>query len=152
MKTWLANNPGAVLGILAGLTALAGAIESAARHRRKRALRQLATARRMNFSACDRLRIAPRIAASFPISGAADLYVTDVVYGSDGATYHYVFTAEYTVGVVRGKHRELRVATFSEPKDRQREPVAPSAVRLADGTLPLIEQYRSLTIERMPAA
>ena len=143
MRTWLENNPGVCLAFIASLTALAGLIEMSARHRRKRWLRQLASQWRMTYSSCDRLRIASRISNQLPVPGAADVSVTDVIYGSHGDAYQYVFTVEYTLGVIKGRHRQVRVARFSEP--RGREPSARSLrLDFAPQELPLIEQYRSL--------
>ena len=43
-------------------------------------------------------------------TGAAHLLVRDVIYGSDGDQYHYVFTIRYTVGIIRGKRSISRAA------------------------------------------
>ena len=140
--------------LLAGLGALTGAAALAAgvaRRRRRRALRQLALEWGMTYSAHDRLRVTPKVVAGLTVPGAADVCVFDLIYGSDGQqAYRYVFTAEYTVGVVRGKHRRTRVGTFREPRcanddaaTQAAEPPAP-AVLLAPEDLPLIDQYRRL--------
>lgn len=136
-------SPAIMLAVLAGLTGLAGGIESLSRRRRKRALRKLAGQWGMTYTARDRLRITPKVAARLPVPGAADLYVLDVIYGSAGDTYRYVFTTEYTSGAVRGRHRSVQVATFTEPRGRDRSDTAITVTLAPDG-LPLVEQYRRL--------
>jgi hypothetical protein len=135
--------PGAAFGLLVGLTALAALIETFSRQRQKRSLRRLAAEWGMTYSPHERLKVVPKIAPSFPVPGAADLHVLDLIYGSKGDSYHYIFTVEFTVGVVRGKRRLSRVATFTEPRDREfRE--SPGPVSLAPEDLPLLEQYQKL--------
>jgi hypothetical protein len=68
--------------------------------------------------------------------------VVDLLYGSQGGFHRYVFTAQYTVGAVRSKKRVRRAATFDEPRDRSASPCC--VIKLATGTLPLLEQYREL--------
>lgn len=132
-----------VLAFTVCATAVAVAAESIAARRRREALRRLAAEWRMTYSRVDSLRLTPKIAASFPIPGAANLRVTDVIYGIDHERYRYVFRAEFTTGTVRTKKRLARVATFSEPRDRQRIQGAAS-VALAPDTGKLVEQYRHL--------
>src|SRR3954468_18109066 len=132
-----------VLAFTVGATALAVAAESIAARRRRRALRKLATDWRMTFSRFDSLRLTPKVARSFPIPGAADLLISDVIYGIEHERYRYVFRAEFTIGTVRKRQRLARVATFSEPRDRQRQQPTVSVVLAPDeGTL--VEQYRHL--------
>jgi len=143
LRSWLQENPGLCLAVLVGLTGLATVIEAAARNRLARSLRALAAQWRMTYSAHDRLRVAERIAHRLSVPGAADVFVTDVIYGSRGDKYFYVFTAQYTTGVVWSKQRQVRVATFGESRNRQSaDPSGP--VTLAPEELGVVDQYRAL--------
>ena len=66
--------------------------------------------------------------------------MSNVLYRTEANRLRYVFTAEYTVGVVRAA-RLTRVAAFTEPRDRG---PSDAPVVLARGGLPPLEQYRSL--------
>lgn len=142
-RTWFPLSPGVVLVVLIGLSIVAAWIDRASRRRRKRALRQLAARWKMTYSARDQLRVAAKVIGRLPSPGAADLYVTDVIYGGQGDTYRYWFTAEYTIGAVRAKRRQIRVGTLAEPRGRQGE-AASGEVAFAPEDLPLIEQYVKL--------
>ena len=109
--------------------------------RGRAAYRELALSRGMHYSPNDPLRLTPRIAAQLPIPGAAAVRVIDLLYRTDEKNHYYVFTAEYTVGVVGPKQRVRRAASFVESKsaDGETQPML-----LAPGDLPIIEQYRSL--------
>ena len=109
---------------------------------RSRGLRRLAGDWGMNFSLADRLRLTSKVARSFPVPGAANLRVTNVVYGTDHDRYRYIFTAEYTVGVGGLRRRIIRAGSFSEPRDRE-SPEGSSDVALAPGGCSLIDQYRA---------
>lgn len=125
------------------VTAGATIIDRVQRRRRRIALRDLATQWRMNYSPFDPLRLTARVAHHFPIPGAANLKVSDVIYGMEGDHYRYIFTAEFTTGVVRTKHRLVRAATFCEPRDfRHGQAIGP--LILAPAGLPLVEQYQKL--------
>src|SRR4029453_6266195 len=91
----------------------------------------------------DSLRLTPRVARNFPIPGAANLRISDVIYGIEHERYRYVFRVEFTVGTVRTRKRMLRVATFSEPRDRK-PPQSAKPVVLAPDTGSLVDQYRHL--------
>lgn len=142
-RAWFPLSPAVVLVVLVALSVLAALIDKASRRRRKRALRQLAVQWQMTYSATDQLRVAAKVVARLPVPGAADVYVTDVIYGGEGDSYRYWFTAEYTIGAVRVKRRQVRVGTFSEPRDRKAGGVA-GPVAFASEGLPLIEQYLKL--------
>lgn len=134
------------LYLLAGvvaLTLMAAGVELFRRSRVHSSLQELATIRRMHFSPYDPLRLTARVAANLPIPGAAYVRVIDLMYGTDGSVHRYVFTAEYTVGVVRSKKRVRRAATFTEPRDRSAA-MPTSPIRLASADLTLLEQYESL--------
>jgi len=140
-----------VLSFTVCATAVAVAAEAAVARRRRKALRRLAAEWRMTYSRSDTLRLAPKVARGFPIPGAANLRVTDVIYGIDHERYRYVFRAEFTTGTVRSKRRVARVATFSEPRDRQRAQATPS-VTLAPENGKLVDQYRHLAPAMTPKA
>ena len=143
--------PAHVLLAIVAVTVIAYAVDRSARRRASRDVRRLAAGWRMNFGRVDSLRLTPRVARAFPVPGAANLLVWDVVYGIEGDRYRYYFTAGYTVGTVRAKRRVVRVGTFSEPRDRDKGAPA-SAVVLAPPTLKLIEQYQHLSLRQSAAA
>ena len=138
-----------VLSFTVCATAVAVAAESLAARRRRIVLRRLAAEWRMTYSRVDSLRLTPKISHTFPVPGAANLRVTDVIYGIDHERYRYVFRAEFTTGTVRRKTRVARVATFSEPRDRQRSQATPT-VALAPDTGSLVDQYRHLAPAMTP--
>jgi hypothetical protein len=140
-----------VLSFTVCATAVAVAAEAVVARRRRRVLRRLAAEWRMTYSRSDTLRLAPKVARGFPIPGAANLRVSDVIYGIDHERYRYVFRAEFTTGTIRGKRRVARVATFSEPRDRQRAQATP-AVTLAPRGGKLVDQYRHLAPAMTPRA
>lgn len=143
MGTLLRISPAIMLGGLVALTVLAALLESASRRRRRQSLRRLAADWRMNYSPHDRLRLSSIVATRFPVPGAADIYVLDVIYGIVDGMYRYVFTAEYTIGVIRSKRRQVRAATFCEPRGREADSRA-GPVCLAQGDVPLLAQYHLL--------
>jgi hypothetical protein len=83
------------------------------------------------------------VAGRFPVPGAADVHVSDLIYGGDKHVYRYVFVAEFTIGVVRTKRRRVRVGAYTEPRERG-EAADAGPVILAPDNLPLLEQYRRL--------
>ena len=124
-------------------TAVAAAVHMMRRRRHMAALQRLAGEVRMQYSAADRFRLAPRIAQRLPVPGAAAVRVLDLLYGVEQENYRYVFSAEYTTGVLRTKTGVRRVVTFAEPRD----PAAKHdtmALTFAPPELPVIEQYRHL--------
>ena len=134
--------PGLLLTLLLGTTVAAWLIDALRRRRRREAVRALAAGWRMNFGRADTLQLTARVARHFPVPGAAALRVYDVVYGSAGAAYRYVFTAEYTLGVTGGKRRLTRVAAFTEPRDRRQGGRA--ELVLGEEGASLLEQYAAL--------
>jgi hypothetical protein len=136
-------NPSELLGSTVAITVGACFAESILRRRHAEALRRLASEWRMNFSLTDRLNLTGKVARHFPIPGAANLRVTNVIYGTARDRYRYVFTAEYTTGVVRAKRRFMQAGSFSEPRGREEAPSVETVV-LAISTQPLVEQYREL--------
>ena len=132
-----------LLALLMVLTGLAWAAGKVVRHRQISVLRELAGQWEMRFVQEDLFQLARRIGGAFPVPGAANLSVRDVVYGVEGPAHRYVFTVEYTLGVTGRHRRENRAATFHDPS----EPAAGdslAALRLASEALPLPEQYKAL--------
>ena len=129
--------------LLAGLIGLTVAVAGVDRGRRRRVaggLRQLARTHGFHYSRGDPLRLTPAVAAAFPVPGAASVSVSYLLYRTDAAGHHYVFTAGYTVGAVGPKHRVRRAAAYTEIKGRG----GPFPMRLGPAGLPLDEQYRAL--------
>lgn len=142
-RAWFPLSPGVVLAVLVALSAAAALIDRAACRRRKRALRQLAARWQMTYGAGDQLRVAAKILGRLPVPGAADVHVSDVIYGGPGDRYRYIFTTEYTIGAVRGKRRQIRVASFSEPRGHKDGNEIGPVIFATDG-LGLIDQYLKL--------
>lgn len=92
-----------------------------AQFQRRRKLRACARRWNMHFAAGDRLRLARRIVAQFPVPGAANISVRDLLFRTGDDRHHYIFTVDYTVGVIRGKVGKSRVAGFTEPVSRGRK-------------------------------
>ena len=133
--------PLVLLAALVLTTAVAVFVDRGRRRTAAAAYRRLAVAHEMHYSRGDPLRLTPRVAAALPVPGAAAVRVIDLLYRTDAAGHRYVFTAEYTVGVVATKRRVRRAAAFDEPRGA----VAPvPVIRLADPGAPLTEQYREL--------
>ena len=136
-------SPFALLGMVTGITALAGVAQGMSRRQREQQLRQLALQWKMNYSPRDQWRLTAKVARHFPVPGAAHIRITDLIYGSGARSYRYYFTAQYTTGVVLGKRRHVRAGSFEEPKDREIAGRS-SDVLLGSPDLELIEQYRTL--------
>lgn len=92
----------------------------------------------MRFTAEDRFQLAPRVASGFPIPGAADVLVCDLIYRQEDAGFRYLFTVEYTLGVLRTKRRRTGAGMVVETGVGGE---AFSAVTLAPADLLLQEQY-----------
>ncbi len=142
-------SPLILLALLVATTLLAVGIDRSLRRTAGKGYRRLAVAHEMHYSPGDPLRVTPRVAASLPIPGAAAVRVIDLLYRTDRAGHHYVFTAEYTLGVVTAKRRVRRAAAFDEPRGAAGTAVG---IRMADDRLSLVEQYESLlgSRERTP--
>ena len=140
-------SPASFLALTIGITAAAMAAQMLVRQRRRRALRELARAWDMHYSPGDRFRLAARVAERFPVPGAADVRVNDLIYGNENDLYRYIFSAEYTEGVIRSKKRVRRVMTFTEPKGRS-DATRWSSFVLGDKEKPIVEQYRELREKR----
>jgi hypothetical protein len=125
------------------ITAAAVTLDFLSRRRLRCQLQALATELKMAYSHHDRFALADRVAEHFPIPGAAAVRVIDLLYSSDAGSYRYLFSAEYTCGVIRSKRRMLRAVTLREPKGRG-DPSIWSNMQLAPEKLSLIDQYRHL--------
>jgi hypothetical protein len=136
-------SPAHLFIIVLVVTAMAAGCEFIRRKLYRKRLQGLAGEWRMNYSPIDQFRLTPRVAQNFPVPGAANIRVIDLIYGSNEDEYRYVFTAEYTAGIVSGKHRVSRAGTFAEARDRAGSGAEPRVV-LAPKNLPLLEQYRKL--------
>ena len=122
-----------------GVTAAAIAAERVHRRRRRRALAAMAREWNMHYSARDLFTLAEQVAPRLPVVGAGDVFVEDVIYGVEGEHHRYLFSVEYTLGLVHAKRRVARAASFREPK-QHRDPSRWSPLELAEQTTPLIEQ------------
>src|SRR3954468_11670542 len=128
---------------LLGVTAAVWAIHRGLRHGHKERLKQLASAWGMRYAQADPFNLAARVAGEFPIPGVADLRIRDMIYATQGDRHRYVFTAEYTMGVVDRHRREARAVTFCDPKDSAGHCATP--LILAPEELPLLDQYKQLS-------
>lgn len=117
------------------------------RRRLSRQLRHAAAQWRMHYSEKDRFQLTTRVAERFPVPGASDFDVYDLLYRQEDEQRRYLFTVEYTRGVVRAKQRVRCVALITEPRDC-RDDAAWSPLTIASDDLPLLEQYESLTCPR----
>ena len=125
------------------LTALVWILHRAMRHAHKKQLRALAGAWGMQYAQADLFNLASRVAANFPIVGVADLVVRDMIYATQGDRHRYLFTAEYTIGVISSQRREIRAVTFCDPRESGGQCATP--LILAPEELPLIDQYKQLS-------
>ena len=131
------------------ITILAVFVQRLVRWRDRRALQALARQWGMHYAPDDRFRIADAVAQRFPVPGASDVRVRDLIYGNQqnadgtGEGRRYLFTAEFTIGVIHTKKRRRRVLTFKEPKDRRRKDELP-AMEMAPAELSRVAQYQHL--------
>lgn len=131
------------LAAVLGLTLAAFLGHLLLRRRAARRLRCAAAEWQMHYADGDRFQITPRVVERFPVPGASDFAVFDLLYRQENDAYRYLFTVEFTVGVVRAKRRVRRVALLSEPRDA-RAGEGWSELTLAPDGLPVVEQYRAL--------
>ena len=141
-----------LLCLLMGVTAAASIADALARHARARRLSELGTGWRLRYTPIDRFQLTARVAAVFPTPGAADVVVRDVLYGQEGegttGALRYLFTVEYTTGVLRTKRRRSAVGTVVEAarsgEDRGTGGGSKLEVSLAPGELATVAQYEWL--------
>ena len=134
--------PSLFFGSLAAVTILAFALHRIFRHERKGALRTLATERAMQYSQHDLFALANRVGSAFPVPGAADLRIFDLIYATRAGRHLYVFTAQYTRGVSQHQWREEMVLGFCEPAAADGPPATP--LTPAREGLTVLESYRDL--------
>ena len=135
------------LSFMLAMTAIAAAVDALRRQRHTAALRKLAQARQMHFSADDPFQLAARVAQRLPVPGAAAVRVLDLLYGVERDNYRYIFTTEYTTGVLRSKRGVRRIATFSEPREPGKPP-ADFDLSFAPEGMPVLEQYKHLLAQQ----
>jgi hypothetical protein len=140
-----------LLCLLMGVTAAASIADALARHARARRLTELGAAWRLRYTPVDRFQLTARVAAVFPTPGAADVVVRDVLYGQagDGSAggLRYLFTVEYTTGVLRTKRRRSAVGTAVEAARSAGGGASgnsPLDVSLAPAELSTVAQYEWL--------
>jgi hypothetical protein len=99
----------------------------------------------MRFTPDDPFQLTPKVSAQLPMPGAADVAVRDLLYCQEpSGALRYLFTVEYTIGVLRTKRRRVSVGMLVEEGVRT-VPIEPfSGVTLAPEDLPLEEQYQWL--------
>jgi hypothetical protein len=129
--------------IMIAMTAVAAGWNWSVGRRRQQSLEGLARQWKMHYSPHDVFNLAPRIASRLPMPGAADVRVCDLIYGNEKAGHRYIFSAYFTLGVVRSKSRKHLVATLLEPRDRNDATIWTS-LRFAPADLPLLEQYEAM--------
>lgn len=115
-----ANDLSPITYLILLLVILLGAVSADAviRFHRQRKLRAAARKWKMHYAPGDRLRLARRIVGRFPVPGAANISVRDLLFRTEDSRHQYLFTVDYTVGVIRGKVGRSRVAGFVEPVSR----------------------------------
>ncbi len=131
-------SPILLLLVLAAVTVAAVAVSALRQKGRSAKLAALAANWGMRFTAEDRFQLAPRVASGFPTAGAADVLVRDLIYRQEDAGFRYLFTVEYTLGVLRTKRRRKGAGMVVETGVAGE---AFSVVTLAPAELPLAEQY-----------
>lgn len=132
--------PWAILAISVVLLYAAWLIDRWAARRRARQLRAVAAEAKVHYSRTDRFGIAERLAEHFPTAAPQGLWVRDLMYCRGQGCYSYVFTADYQP--IREAGRRRVVAAVDEPGDRAATRF--TQIRIADDSLPLAQQYRTL--------
>lgn len=131
------------LSLLIALTGAVGGLHLIIRHRQKGELRRLANEWQMRYTEADLFNLGLRIAGQFPVVGASDLRVLDLIYGSEGSRHRYLFTAEFTTGVGDQYRRQRRAMTFCDPVETG-SAQGPSPLLFGPAELAIVEQYRQL--------
>jgi hypothetical protein len=109
------------------------------RRYRGRKFRRAANEWQLRYCPGDQFRLADRLAGCFPIVGAADIRIRDLMYGGNEETYHYLFTVEYTIGLIRAKTRQSRVVRLIEPRVPGKADIR---IDMAPYDRPLMDQYQ----------
>ena len=132
--------------LLIGLVALTATVyvwSAAARSRHQCVLSNCAAQWSMKFSPDDRFGLAPHVARRLPEPGPADVVVRNLVYRQAAEGLTYLFTVEYTLGVLRRKRRIVAVGVIGESAANG----GYSEVRLAPSRLSVAERYKWLKSE-----
>jgi hypothetical protein len=125
-----------VLATVAGHSALRSYLQ-------RKHLRNLARKWNMHFAPGDRLRLAQRTVRHFPVPGAASIRVRNLIFRTEESRHQYLFTIDYTVGIIRGKVGRSSVAGFEEPVTRgSRSNQAPPVLFLAPKNLSFPAAYQ----------
>lgn len=132
-----------LLALMLLLMTAAAAAQAQMRLRRVSRLRALAQREGFHFSAVDQFDLAAKVARHFPVEGAADLRVSDLLYRSGDDGHKYIFTADYTRGVVGSKRRVRAVVMMIE--------VRPAAGRSGEPVLQLTDSENASELERYAA-
>ena len=133
-------SPVILLLALSAITIAAGVASALRCKARSAKLEALAASWGMRFTAQDRFCLAPRVASGFPTPGAADVLVRDLIYRQEDQGLRYLFTVEYTLGILRTKRRRTGAGMVVETGNADEF----SPVTLAPTHLPLREQYEWL--------
>jgi hypothetical protein len=137
-----------LLAFVVAVTCGAAVASRVSRKARAARVAKLAAQWGMSYTADDRFRITPIVAASFPTPGVADVVLRDLLFNRDAAGgLQYVFTVEYTTGVLRTKRRRVGVARYVEshvPGESPGAGTAIGAVALAPADLTVAAQYEHL--------
>ena len=110
-------------------------------------LRRLAGQSRMQYSDVDRFELTARVVERFPVPGASNIALIDVIYTQEADRYRYIFTVQYTEGVIRTKGCVSRVGTLCEPRERGSDD-DDYRLTLAPADLPWLAQYLHLLESR----
>lgn len=105
-------------------------------------LQRAAVRWRMRYCAGDQFRLATRLESCFPVIGASDLRVRDLMYSGTEVHHCYIFTVEFTVGLLGSKRRRPRVIRIIEPRSPGEHP---NMLEMAPVKRSLLEQYRFFT-------
>jgi hypothetical protein len=138
--------PLAFLAATLGITIGAWVTHGFLRRRSTTELRDLAHRYQAHYAATDRFGILPHVLERFPIPGAANLAVFDVLYGQDHDRYRYIFTIEFTLGVILQKRRLRRAGLLSETRE-SRGGEGWSNLTLAPEEFSLLKQYEALHLQ-----
>jgi hypothetical protein len=149
-------SPSLLLIVVVAITAGAVIASTMTRNARSARIKALAAAWGMAYTADDRFQLTPRIAALFPTPGVADVVIRDLVFARDkaGRTFRYLFTVEYTTGVLRGKHRRIGVALLVESPTQPAAPIvlAPAGLLLGDQYAHLLALATTASPPDLPGA
>ncbi len=140
-------SPAAYLCLVIVITVCVAVGWRVVRRHRRRQFSRAAGQWHLRYCPGDQFRLADRLAGCFPIVGAADLRVLDLMYGGDEWVYRYIFTVEYTLGLVQGRRRQARVVRLIEPRG---EGAGELQIEIAPYGKSLLQQYRHFVVDEAP--